>query len=91
MRFFFVIGILRRKGKRFDNSGAVRGSILRLGQLISPTSLTLDLLITLFVEMLRIEKIISCPAFSLMPTTHPVYSVESLGKSLPSELKQAGC
>ena len=68
-------------------SGAIRGSILRLGEVVSPTSLTLDLLITLLVVMLRIEKLISCHTFSLIPTNRPVSSVESLGKVLSSELK----
>ena len=49
-------------------SGAVRGSILRLGGVGSPASLTLDLLITLLVVALRVEKGMIWPIFSLKPT-----------------------
>ena len=67
--------------------GAVRELIPMLGEVGLPTGLTLDLLITLLVVMLRIKKFISCPTFLLMPTNRPVSSVESLGKVLSSELK----
>ena len=68
-------------------SGTVRGSILRLGEVGYPASLTLDILITLLVVALRIEKFISYPAFSLKPTNWHVSYVGLLRKLLSSELK----
>ena len=65
----------------------VRGPILRLGEVGLPSSRTLDLLMTLLVVLLRIEKAMACPTFSLMPTNQPVSSVDLLGKLLSSELK----
>ena len=63
-------------------SGVVRGSIIRLGEVGSPSGLTLDLLITLLVVVLRIEKFMLWPRFSLKTTNRPVHYVETLGKLL---------
>ena len=68
------------------NSDAIRRSIIRLRKVGSPTFLTLGLLITLLIVVLRIEKVISWPTLSLMPANRPVTSVESLGNILQSEL-----
>ena len=57
------------------------------GEVGSPSDLSLDLLMTLLVAVLRIEKFIPLPKFSLMPTDRPVSSAASLGKLLSSKLK----
>ena len=45
-----------------------RGLILRLGKVDSPTSLALDLIMTLSVVALNMEKVMPWPVFSLTPT-----------------------
>ena len=67
--------------------GAVKGSILRLGKVESSADLTLNMLIALLVAVLKIEKFMSWPTFSLIPTNRPDSSVDVLGKLLSSELK----
>ena len=68
-------------------SGSIRESIVRLGEVGSPAILTLDLLMTLLVVLLRIEKVMPWTTFLLMPANRHVSSVESLGKTISSELK----
>ena len=66
------------------NSGVVRGLALMLAELGHPSSLALNLLITLLLFKLSIEKCLSCPLFSLMPTNFPGSSFVVLGKLLTS-------
>ena len=53
----------------------------------SSSGLTLNLLTTLLVAVLRIEMVTSWPTFSLVPTNLHVASVDLIGKLLSSELK----
>ena len=67
--------------------GAVRVSIIRLGEVGSSASLTLDMLTTLLASSLRIEKghVMTCV---LANSDESVYSsVDLIGKLMSSDLK----